>query len=237
MTHAMKLRLHNFGLLTGAIAMLGCTSFSTVRSAVVTPASAFTAQVTVASPPGDAAEWFWSFDCESQCNHAIVGGDLAYAYGKGTTSRRPFTLGAGLNGTIPYVEGYLQLGTSRGRPFGIRVRAGFPVSGWMEHQLYGRLDFVTRSGVRYLWNPGVLYHTGRSPNGENPGTFVGLVQGFGVEVQADGYVFTPSAALVWGRTERTHGLDQIGPVSTVFGSAGISVGFAHRKDQRQHDRH
>ncbi len=224
----MRARQYATRFIIGASAAVGCASFSTVRSAVVSSGSAFTAQATVASPPGDAAAWFWSFDCEQRCDHAIAGGDLAYAYGRGATSRRPYTVGAGLNGTFPYVEGYLQLDTSRTRPFGVGVRGGLPVGGWMEHQVYARYDVKMTSGVRLLWNPGVLYHTGHSPNGENPGTFVGVVQGFGAAVGSGARVITPSVAVVWGRTARRSGATQIGPVSQVFGSAGLSVGFRRR---------
>ncbi len=206
-----------------------CSSFATVRSARVTPGSSFTMQAAVASPPGDAAAWFWSLDCTDQCNHAIPGVDLAFASGQRTASRTPFTIGGGLNGFYPYVEGYLQVDTTRARPFGIGVRAGIPISGWMQHQLYARVDLVRTSSVRLLWNPGVVYHTGHSPNGSNAGTFLGLTQAFGAAIGAGSAVFTPSVSMVWGRTERRGFTSEAGTSSRLFGTASVSVTF------RKHD--
>lgn len=99
----------------------------------------------------------------------------------------------------------------------------------MEHQVYARYDMMRTSGARLLWNPGVVYDTGHSPNGENPGTFVGLVEGFGVAIGTGARVVTPSIALVWGRAERRHGATRIGQASQVFGTAGFSVGFRRRE--------
>jgi hypothetical protein len=31
----------------------------------------------VRRPTGDDAAWFWSFDCASQCDHPVIGGDLS----------------------------------------------------------------------------------------------------------------------------------------------------------------
>jgi hypothetical protein len=219
-------------ILIGGVAT-GCTSFATVRSAEVNAGSSFTAQAAIASPPGDAAGWFWNFDCASQCNHAIVSGDFVYASGRRTGSGHPYTIGAGLSGTFPYAEAYWQLDTSRTRPFGIGGRAGLPISGWAEHQLYARYDVVTASGTRWLWNPGVVYHTGNSPSGGNPGSFVGLVQGFGVAMGTGSTVFTPSVAVVWGHTRRSNAIIDNAFArnvsgSQVFGTAGMSVTFRRR---------
>lgn len=225
----MHLRQSIAVAVAGSSVTLGCTSFSTVRSAAVTTGSAFTVQAAVSSPPGDVAAWFWSIDCAQECNHPVAGGDFTYAYGRGMASRQPYTIGAGLNGLLPYVEGYVQLDTSRTRPFGVGVRAGLPVLGAMQHQVYARYDVALSPGVRWLWNPGIVYHSGNSQNRENPGTFLGLVQGVGVAIGKGARVFTPSVALVWGRAERRSYGAKIGPESRLFGSAGLSVGFRHRE--------
>src|SRR5262249_48394963 len=112
-------------MLVGLFAMGGCASFATVRSAEVTPGPAITTQASVAGRPGDDAAWFFSFDCASSCDHSIVSPDIAFAYGLNADSNVPLTVGAGLNGTFPYLEGYAQLG--RGNiPFGIGARGGIP---------------------------------------------------------------------------------------------------------------
>lgn len=207
-----------------------CTSFSTVRSAQVSRASSFTMQASAASSPGELAGWFWSFDCVQNCGHPVGGLDLAYASGRDTESARPYSLGGGVNGLYPYVEAYIQLDTTHTRPFGIGARLGFPVSGWSEHQLYVRRDFHVRDNMRLLWNPGLVIHFGNSPNGQNPGTFLGIAQGFGAELGTKQTVFTPSVALVYGRTSRSGGFDfQNGTESKVFATAAMSMTFRPRK--------
>jgi len=223
----MTQRRRVFALALAANGAIGCTSFATVRSAEVSPGAAFTVQASVASPPGDEAAWFWAYDCADNCNHLIVGGDLVYAYGLATKSRLPFAVGLGVNGLLPYVEGYAQLNASRTRPFGVGVRAGIPVWSWSEHQIYGRLDVPLGAESRFLWNPAVLYHGGKAPNGNSPGSFVGIVQGFGIQFGTGSRVVTPSVALVWGRAQHRTGFFQSGPASRVFATAGISVGLRH----------
>src|SRR5687768_13372043 len=90
-----------------------CTAFSTVRSARVTPGLSGTIQASVASPPGDDAAWFWSFDCADQCNHAIPSTDVVLAYGNQWSNGRVFTIGGGINGLQPYVEIYTELSADR----------------------------------------------------------------------------------------------------------------------------
>lgn len=60
----------------------------------------------MASPPGDDAAWFWSFDCAQNCDHLIPGGDFVFAYVPRTPASRPYSIGIGLNGVYPYAEGY-----------------------------------------------------------------------------------------------------------------------------------
>ena len=202
----------------------GCASFATVRSAEVMPGLAFTTQASLAGRPGNDAAWFFTLDCTQNCDRPIASGDVAIAYGVGASADVPFTIGAGLNGTFPYLEGYAQLGQGK-IPFGIGARAGIP-TGWAMHELYGRVDIPLSASARVLWNPGVVYLTGNSPNGENPGSLTAITQGVGVQFGAGSFTFTPSTALVWARAEHTSYGEQVGPSSHVFGTAAISIGFS-----------
>jgi len=186
-------------------------------------------QGAVASPPGDAAGWFWSVDCVEGCSRVIPGGDFAFAPGR-VDSPRPFTLGGGVNGVFPYVEGYVQLRRAPRNPAGVGARIGVPIlrRWWHEHQLYARVDVPVGSDGVLLWNPGLVLHTGRSPNGENPGTFIGVVQAVGLQTGSGPSFLVPSAGVVLGRSQRrTHG-ERIGPETKVFGFASVSVRFSRR---------
>lgn len=158
-----------------------CTSFSTVRSAQVSRASSFTMQGSVASTPGELAGWFWSLYCVQNCANPIIGVDLAYASGRAIESAQPYSIGGGVNGLFPYVEGYLQLDTARARPYGIGARIGIPWYGWSEHQVYARMDWRVRNRTRLLWNPGIVVHTGGSENGMSRGTFIFVSERHGVK--------------------------------------------------------
>lgn len=202
-----------------------CTSFATLRSASVRPGASLTVQASLASPPGDDAAWFWSLDCASDCDHAITSMDLAFAYGTRSTAAPPMTFGFGLNGTSAYLETYLQLGRSKPLPFGVGARLGLPIESWHTHQVYGRLDVRLSQDARLLLNPGLFYHTGASPNGQNPGSFVGLVQGVGFELGSGSLVITPGLAAVWGRAERTSYGQTFGPTSRLFATVSLGITF------------
>ena len=210
------------------LATASCTSFATVRSAEVQPGPSLALQASMTTLPGDDAGWFWSYDCEAECNDPIVGGDAGFTYG--WVGARSFALSAGASGSHPYIDGYVQLGAGRS-PFGIGARVGPPISNWREHQLYARYDIPLGSRARVLLNPSVFLHEGESPNGENPGRFVGFVQGIGVLLEGERVSWTPALALVAGRAERTsYGVDY-GPTTSVFGAASIGVTF-HRRRSR-----
>lgn len=102
----------------------GCTTFATPRSAEVRPGNQFSVQAALGSPPGDEAAWFWSFDCATDCNHAVGGVDLNFTRGWVKEDGRGFTFGGGLNGTQPYVEGFLQLKSGPQDPLGVGGRLG-----------------------------------------------------------------------------------------------------------------
>jgi hypothetical protein len=204
-----------------------CTSFATVRSAEVHPGPSVALQASASTPPGDDAGWFWSLDCASDCNHPIVGGDAGITYG--WTGRTAFALGVGIAGIHPYIDGYVQLGTGRS-PFGLGARVG-PISNWREHQLYGRYDVSLGSRSRLLLNPALFIHEGRSPSGENPGTFIGFVQGVGLLLEGERVSWTPAVAIVAGRAERTSYGTKFGPTTSVFGAASLGVTVHRRRPE------
>jgi hypothetical protein len=187
---------------------------------VVAPGPAALVQASVASPPGDEAAWFWSYDCTEKCDRVLPSTDILITYGKVDSSRSNYALGVGLNGIYPYVDGYLQL-KSGALPLGIGGRLGIPLMSWTEHQVYARVDLRLPGRTTLLWNPGVLYHTGNSPDGSDPGRFIGLVQGVGLNFS--GAAITPSAALVLGRAERSSNGVPIGPRWRAFATAAVSL--------------
>lgn len=206
-------------------ALAGCTSFGAVRSAEVQPGPSLKLQVSGTTPPGDGAAWFWALDCASDCDRSIVNMDLGLTLGR-TPEREDgvaYALGLGWSGiTYPYVDGYVQLrrGTN---PYGLGLRAGIPVTGWNEYQVYGRYDLELEGGGRVLINPALFYHAGNSPNGQNPGRFFAFVNGVGLMHEGERFTFIPAASLVIGRGRRERYGEPIGPFTTVFGVVSMSV--------------
>jgi hypothetical protein len=205
-----------------------CTSFATVRSAEVHPGPSLTAQASISTPPGDGPAWFWTYACASGCDRAIGGFDAALAFGR--TEGTPFTIGAGASGLLyPYVEGYVQLGRGE-RPYGVGARLGVPVIGWVEHQVYGRYDVRLGNGRRLLLNPGLFYHGGNTPNGENPGHFVALVQGVGLLLEGERASVVPAFSIVAGRGEReSFGREDDGPFTSIFAAASVNISLHRRR--------
>lgn len=209
----------------------GCTSFATVRSAEVRPGPSAMLQASASTRPGDVAAWFWSYDCAQFCDRPVVGGDGGFTYGRSRASGAgALALGVGVNGMHPYVDGYLQL-AGGSQPFGLGVRVGPPVTSWREHQLYARYD-VRAGGRRLLLNPALFIHEGRSPNGENPGSFIGFVQGVGLLLEGEHYSWAPAVALVAGRAQRTSSGQRYGPVWSMFGTASLGLTFHRRTSDR-----
>jgi hypothetical protein len=206
-----------------------CTSFATLRSAEVQPGPSVALHASLSTPPGDAAGWFWSFDCAQACDHPVVGGDLGFTYGLARDGgERPVALGVGTSGTFPYLDAYVQLGAGR-RPFGMGARFGLPATSWREHQLYARYDVGLGDKTRLLLNPALFLHEGRAPNGESPGSFVGFVQGVGLLFEGERMSLTPSLALVAGRAQRNSYGQAHGPVGSIFGTASLGVTFHRRR--------
>ena len=207
-----------------------CTTFGSVRSASVSPGVSFDVAASVSTPPGDAAAWFWSWDCVDVCDHPVVGGDVGATYGWRPESGLSHAVSAGWNGEYPYVDGYLQLSSGE-RPFGIGVRGGLPVTSWREHQLYARYDVPLGARARLLVDPAILLHEGASPNGEVRGHFLGLVQGLGVQVEGERLSWTPAVSIVAGRAQREGYGTRRGPVWRLFGTASFGVNL-HRASRR-----
>ena len=209
----------------------GCTTFGTVSSASVNEGLSGTGQVSISLPPGDDIAWFYSTDCASECNKAIVGGDGAVSFGhRGGEGGLAYALGGGINGGYPYVEGYVQLDRGTGNPWGLGLRVGIPISGWNEHQLYGRYDIPLSDGTRILLNPTVFYHTGNSPDGELPGWFLAFVQGCGWMIPGRIMDITPALSLVVAYGERTNLGTDLGSFTSVFGTASFVVTVHRPRD-------
>jgi hypothetical protein len=225
----MHTRLASLTVLALGLAATGCTSFATVRSAQVHPGSSSTFQASITSPTGDGVGWFYGLDCSSDCSHSVAALDAAFTYG--WAGEKPYTLGFGVNGLLfPYVEAYTQLSGDSARAFGVGARLGVgqPVLGWGNHQVYARYDIPLAGGTRVLWNPGVFLHAGNSPNGANPGHFLALVQGVGVEHRRERSTIVPAVALIVGRGDRQSAAEEDdGPFTAVFGAASVSITF-HR---------
>jgi hypothetical protein len=207
----------------------GCTSFATVRSAEVLPGPSLGIQASASTRPGEVAGWFWSLDCAQTCDHPVPGGDAGLTYGWPRDGRAgAVALSVGVDGTHPYVDGYLQLGTGR-RPFGVGVRVGPPLTSWREHQLYGRYDVRLAEATRLLLNPALFLHEGRTPNGASSGSFFGFVQGVGLLLEGESVSWTPAIALVAGRARRNSYGQEYGPERSVFGTASLGVTFHRRR--------
>lgn len=214
--------------------LTGCTTFATVRSAEPYLGPSVALQAAGSTPPGDLASWFWSFDCAEACNHPIVGGDLGVTYGwRLNDGPRAVTLGAGVNGVSPYVEGYAQLAAGP-RPFGVGARLGLPAWSWRDHQIYARYDIPVGGESRVLLNPGVVIHEGRSPNGENTGSFLGVVQGVGLQIEGEYVSWTPAVAVVAGQSRRNRYGRRDGPVSSVFATASMGMTLHRRRAKADH---
>jgi hypothetical protein len=193
----------------------------------VRPGPSAMLQASASSWPGDVAGWFWTYDCAQLCNHPVVGGDVGLTYGwPRARGAGAFALGVGVSGMHPYVDGYLQL-AGGSQPFGLGVRVGPPITSWREHQIYARYD-VRTGGRRLLLNPALFIHEGRSPNGANPGSFIGFVQGVGLLHEGEHVSWTPAVALVVGRAQRTSNRERYGPVWSTFGTASLGVTFHGR---------
>ena len=199
----------------------GCTSFATPRSASVQPGVHMLVQGSVSTPPGDGAAWFWALDCASNCNHAIGAAEFNLTYGFLPEDGLGFSFGGGVNGTESYLEGYKQFRGGVQNPWGFGARLGLPLYPWHEHRIFLRYDKILESGNRLLYNPSVIIHSGNSPSGMQPGTFVGLTQSVGFQRRGPGSQVTSALTLVLGRGRR----NEFGTFGSAFLVGSVSVVF------------
>lgn len=213
------------GLLATVLLLISvsCTSFATVRSAVVVPGISANLQSSVAANPGDLAGWFWDVDRTQKCGHAIPSTDLGFAMGQRPRGAMPYAVSLGLSGTFPYADAYVQLRDAASFPAGIGARIAPPVQGWYEGQVYGRMDIPLSDRTRLLWNPGVFYHGGHSPNHQSTGSFRAVVQSIGLQFDVGHVSITPSSSIVFGRATRTSYGQVYQPETRAFVTAEIGV--------------
>lgn len=172
------------------------------------------------SPPGKEVTWFYSDECY-QCNDNLPGLEGVFTWGERRQTGPSFSFGLGLNFAMPFAEAYVQLGNGS-IPYGIGARAS-SLGKWKQFQLFGRVDKTLRSGSKLLWNPGLFLHDGTSPNEQNPGRIVALVNGFGLEMGRGPVAFTPSVSLVASHAWHESLGIMHGPENRVFGQAGVSL--------------
>lgn len=207
----------------------GCTSFSSVRSAEVNPGVSARVQAAVASPPGEGAAWFYNFDCY-RCSAIPPAVELGFEYGVLPSDGRAYSIGASLNGFYPQLEAYVVLHTEEQSASGIGARVGVPLWNWTSHQMYGRYDRSLGPRTKLLYNPAVGLHIGNSPNGQNPGHMLTLVQGIGIQFASRNLTFVPSFALVLGSGGRTS-YGEPSSFNTAFGTFSGSLSFHRARKQ------
>jgi hypothetical protein len=237
----MPRRRHRSPLLAAAaFTLAGCNSFATPRTAVVRPGVTWTAQASLAQDPGEIAGWMWSFDCVDRCGHKVPALDLLADYGA-TAGPVAWTIGGGINGVVPYVDGYVQLARWNRLPVGVGARAGVTPD-HSSRQLYARLDLPLAPDVRLIWNPSLFRYDLRSPNydphpmGSVPSeqgsraSFTAVASSVGLELAAGRVAVTPAMSVVRGRAERTRYGEHDGPERRTF--VTVSVGLSRRPAPR-----
>lgn len=206
-------------LLPLVVAVLsGCASFAQVRSADVQPGTTIDLGMSVATPPGEAAAWFWNLDCGAVCDGMLFFPNFGVRLGlqpEGGT--RPYELGFGVSGIMPYVDAYVQLADGP-RPFGLGARVA-TMGAVSDLTLTGRYDLALRTGTRVLFNSSAYVLHGDSPNGQTPGNFYAFIQGVGLQPIPDVFL---SLSLVAGHTDRrSYQTRTTG--NTAFVVAGVSL--------------
>lgn len=177
-----------------------CTSFADVRSAEVSPGLGFSTGVTLATPPGDDAAWFWALDCDAACNQWLLSPAASLTVGVGSADGAPaYEIGLGTSGIYPHVEGYVQI-RQGSRPLGVGVKVGVSRWAWYQDAVFLRYDVPLRDGYRLLFVPTLLRHAGS--NDTTRGSFTALAAGFGLDRRTGGASWTLSVVPVVGATRR-----------------------------------
>jgi len=211
----------------------GCTSFATVRSAVVSPGISANVQASIASNPGDEAGWFWNADCAQRCGRVMPSTDVGFTLGQRPRGALPYAVALGMSGTYPYADGYVQLRDAASFPAGIGGRVATSAGGWYEGQAYGRMDMALSDRARLVWNPGVFYLGGHSPNHQSTGSFRAIVQSIGLQFDVGHVSITPSSSIVFGRATRTSYGQRYAPETRAFVVAAIGVTRSRKAGARR----
>lgn len=205
----------------------GCSGFVPVRSGAVQPGAGLDIGVTVATPPGDEAAWFYSFDCADACDHAVPALSLGARFGSTPEKGAPFEIGVGLSGFFPYLDGYVQLKGDK-YPAGVGARLGLTRGSWYEDVIYVAYDMKTGMDRRVFMTSSLFRHAGTSPNGASRGSVLAVAHGIGVEMGG----IVPSVALAVGRVGRSSDYRPPGssgrPVTRVSPTAFVVVGISGR---------
>ena len=195
----------------------GCASFAPVQSAQVTPGTRIDVGASLTSAPGEEAGWFWSLDCGASCDTPVFFPHLGMRLGRTPEDgSRPYEVGFGISGVMPYADGYIQMGDAP-YPYGFGLRVG-TLGHLLDVTFTGRLDVPLATGGRLVLNSSLYGLFGNSPNGANPGSFLAFVQGVGIQ-PAPGVMLSVSA--VAGTTHReSYGRETSG--GTVFAIVGVT---------------
>jgi len=179
---------------------------------------------------GAPAGWFFSLDCEANCDTKTIGADVGLTYGwPNALGGRPASLGVGTSGLFPYAEGYVQLATGR-VPFGVGARFGLPLWSWRQHQLVARVDVpLGGDDTRLLLDPGLFVYEGNAPNGENGGHIVAFTQAVGVVFRGAVADFTPAVTLVAGHARHESSAFPAEAGRTTFATVSMGVTFHRRR--------
>jgi hypothetical protein len=192
------------GALLAALSLASaCTSFAGVRSAEVDDGFHADLGITAATPPGDDAAWFWTLDCAEDCDHFIVSPHAAIGYGFVPSTGPSVDVGLGISGSYGYLEGYVQLARDQ-NPFGLGARIGAPGTDWREDSLFARFDRSIGAATRLLFVPSFFLHSGNSPNGQIPASFLAVAPGLGLFRSHEGGSYTVSLVPVFGQTKREY---------------------------------
>lgn len=177
--------------------VMGCASFSSMRPADIKQGISFHIKGGLSNPPGRETYWFYDFgsDCPLCFSKPIAISEIGLNYGF-----KPYSLGVLMNGFVPQLELYRQLHEGDKSDYGFGGRLGIPI-GWHSHQLYFVYHKKMNDHLKVMFNPGLFYHTGQSPNGANTGSLLFFTQGIGLAIESNYITFLPGVAFIGGKGE------------------------------------